>query len=70
MIYINYEEFENHKIKVNGALIYFVLKTEIDALRDAIINKHRISKKRVMSHLRKSKLAKLNRVFEVIAKNN
>lgn len=58
-----YDEFINHKFKVNGAGVFFVLKKEVDVLRDFLVNHTRISNKSILNHIQKSKLPQIKRVY-------
>lgn len=58
-----YDEFINHKFKVNGAGVFFVLKKEVDELRDFLENNTKISNKSILNHLQKSKLPQIKRVY-------
>ncbi|MDO9629600.1 MAG: hypothetical protein Q7I99_06840, partial [Acholeplasmataceae bacterium] len=58
-----YEEFINHKFKVNGAGVFFVLKKEVDVLREFLVNQTPISNKSILNHLQKSKLPQIKRVY-------
>jgi len=58
-----YDEFINHKFKVNGAGVFFVLKKEVDVLRDFLVNHSQISNKNILKHIQKSKLPQIKRVY-------
>jgi len=58
-----YDEFINHKFKVNGAGVFFVLKKEVDVLRDFLVNHTQISNKSILNHLQKSKLPQIKRIY-------
>lgn len=58
-----YDEFINHKFKVNGKGTFFVLKKEVDVLREFLVNHTRISNKSIMDHIKKSKLPQINRIY-------
>lgn len=58
-----YDEFINHKFKVNGSGVFFALKKEVDVLREFLVNHTKISHKGVLQHIRKSKLPQIKRIY-------
>lgn len=58
-----YEEFINHRFKVNGTGAFFVLKKEVDYLRDFLVNHTNIPNKNILEHIKKSKLAQMKRLY-------